>query len=59
MILEFTVKNTFSIKEEQLISFEAAETVHEDDEFSWLRSRSCIKHKRGEMYFFCWLIIMK
>ena len=32
MILEFTVKNTFSIKDEQLISFESAETVHEDDE---------------------------
>ncbi|UKI56675.1 MAG: hypothetical protein L6V90_06030 [Treponema succinifaciens] len=32
MILEFTVKNTFSIKDEQLISFEAAESVHEDDE---------------------------
>ena len=32
MILEFTVKNTLSIKDEQLISFEAAESVHEDDE---------------------------
>lgn len=32
MILEFTVKNTFSIKDEQLISFEAAESIHEDDE---------------------------
>lgn len=32
MILEFTVKNTFSIKDEQLISFEAADTIQEDDE---------------------------
>ena len=33
MILEFTVKNTFSIKDEQLISFEAVDTVTEDDKF--------------------------
>lgn len=32
MILEFTVKNTFSIKDEQLISFEAADTIQEDNE---------------------------
>lgn len=31
MILEFYVKNTFSIKEEQLISFEAVNTVTNDD----------------------------
>lgn len=31
MILEFSVKNTFSIKDEQLISFEAAETIDTDD----------------------------
>ena len=33
MILEFTVKNTFSIKDEQLISFEAVDSVTEDDKF--------------------------
>ena len=33
MILEFTVKNTFSIKDEQLISFEAVDAVTEDDQF--------------------------
>lgn len=32
MILEFSVKNTFSIKEEQLISFEASDTVNVDEE---------------------------
>ena len=32
MILEFTVKNTFSIKDEQLISFEASDSIQEDSE---------------------------
>lgn len=36
MILEFTVKNTFSIKDEQLISFEAADTILEDEELHCL-----------------------
>lgn len=31
MILEFSVKNTFSIKDEQLISFEAADTIDTDE----------------------------
>lgn len=31
MILEFTVRNTFSIKDEQLISFEAVNSVSKDD----------------------------
>lgn len=31
MILEFSVKNTFSIKDEQLISFEAVDTIDTDE----------------------------